>query len=613
MALAVLALGSCSKPDDGNIKIQYIPYQESKSGDWGMVSMADGSVLFSEEFKHQPTAVVEDRFMVQDNEGMWEIYTATEHPDKVGGKYVGVTCFYNGVAFAVERSKPVTMIDTDGNTIKTLDKVNGKVVDGVYEFSEGYAIYKTGDLYGVIDQQGNSVIKADYVNILPCSDGKFLAIEKKYQKEVKESNEEKINYVVLDTNGKKVLELKGGKYCYLMTGFKDGMLGVAVKKDGKQAWGIINDKGETVVKPSSKLEEIQDIQGEEFIFKNGDSYGLMNLQGETLIRAKYAGLHFDGDNLLAISDKKGDIECKVIDHEDNQVSEEKYEAMAPYKIFDGSNTIAQESDDNFIIIDANGKELDKQPDMVNVNLVHGFNFVESDFVDINALINSLHLSTNGIDGLTLDMQPLAAINKVRENDSTSYYSTSASDYEYSSSLSYYHNIDGEAVHIEADFPGSLSRETYRTQRVIDYEDYYYTYYHDEQIPTGYTFNNVTPSTITATFDHDGKLRGKLNDLFKALQTKLQAMGQIEKKNNGAFIVAFNDGHKVFVFKTPSSVKAIWGSSERLSDIDISQYEDVSEDLKMVEYNYDDIDAVDSTTCDSTVALWEDSCAVDSAK
>lgn len=38
--------------------------------------MEDGQVLFSEEFKAEPTMVIEDRFMVKNTEGLWEIYTA---------------------------------------------------------------------------------------------------------------------------------------------------------------------------------------------------------------------------------------------------------------------------------------------------------------------------------------------------------------------------------------------------------------------------------------------------------------------------------------------------------------------------------------------------------
>ena len=54
LAMLTMMLFSCTQTENGNV--EYIPFQETKDGQWGMISM-DGKVLFKEEFKNKPTVV----------------------------------------------------------------------------------------------------------------------------------------------------------------------------------------------------------------------------------------------------------------------------------------------------------------------------------------------------------------------------------------------------------------------------------------------------------------------------------------------------------------------------------------------------------------------------
>ena len=75
---------SCSKTENGNV--EYIPFQETDDGHWGMISM-DGKVLFKDEFKNKPTVVRDGRFFARTSEGVWEMYDASEKPKKIGADY----------------------------------------------------------------------------------------------------------------------------------------------------------------------------------------------------------------------------------------------------------------------------------------------------------------------------------------------------------------------------------------------------------------------------------------------------------------------------------------------------------------------------------------------
>ena len=85
----------------------------------------------------------------------------------------------DGKAVVAELNGHIKMIDLEGNVLKVLDEIGGNKVRRVCGFSEGYALYLSEDLnYGVIDKDGNEVIKAEYTQLNRCSDGKFVGVHK---------------------------------------------------------------------------------------------------------------------------------------------------------------------------------------------------------------------------------------------------------------------------------------------------------------------------------------------------------------------------------------------------------------------------------------------------
>ena len=179
----VMILSSCNK--ETNDYVTAFPFMETDNGKWGMIT-TDGEVLFSQEFKNQPTVVRNGMFLVKNEANLWEIYTAEKIPKKIGSEYTSATIFSNGRAIVCEKDKYITIIDTEGKTIKTLDEIDGKRINTVFRFQEGYAKYIAGEDYGVIDMDGNSVIPCNYCAIMDCSDGKFIAIDKKIQDGIQE-------------------------------------------------------------------------------------------------------------------------------------------------------------------------------------------------------------------------------------------------------------------------------------------------------------------------------------------------------------------------------------------------------------------------------------------
>jgi hypothetical protein len=572
---------SCGKNESRSV--EFVPYQETDDGQWSMISPA-GEVLFSEEFKNAPTVAKEGRFMVKNDEGLWEIYSADAKPKKIGGEYAYASCFEDGKALVSERNDYIKIIDLDGKELKKLDKIGNKIIDAVSAFSEGYAVYQTGEFYGAIDDSGDEIIKPDYLILYPCSDGKFIGVNKKYKKEYnKKEGKKKLTYDVLDTSGKKLFEINSEKYSNTGTRFIDGLLTVAVEKDGKECWGLINDKNEVVVKPAEKIKGISDIKGKRFVYNNGEGYGVMNLDGENIVRAKYDFLYFDvSDRLVAITEKTKNsfnYECKFIDDGDNQIGEDKYVSINPFAHFDGKHSFVKVSDRIWSIVDKDGIQIEKLPDIVNINLSFGDTEIVNDHVDFAALFSEMKLSENGVDGLTFETTPIQAVKAAIENGARSGNDKHSADdpywYDYSDNISYFKDFSKVRSLVLVAFPGKLSRQTYRNET-----EYFYGYAFNRKVPSGYAFNSFHANGFAVSFTNTGKMTGKLELLLKELKAHFKKNGKLEKENNGAAVFSFSEKNRAMIYMEEDRVGIIWGDIKEAKDLDIEKYKNTKEKINI---------------------------------
>lgn len=598
-------LSGCSNAS--NDPITHVPFKEAKDGKWGMIAM-DGKVLFKEEFKQEPTVVRDNRFFVKNKSGFWEMYDASEQPKKIGDEYKHVSVFNGGHALVSKRNEPVSIIDTDGKTVKVLDKIEGKTVNGVYAFNEGYAVFMTNDsLYGAIDNNGNCVIKPHYCGLKACSDGKFIAIDAKYKKFVDQEQPGKVKVSVVTTSEKTLFEFACDKYENIKHFFVDGKLPVSVKRDGKEIWGIIDDKGQYVLNPSYKFKNIGMVHGDRFTYSNGEAWGLMTLKGESLIRAKYDILYYADDNsLIAGTSKKDEYEYKFVNENDEQIGNDTYVDAFISSAFGDGHTIVKLNDKQYSIIDKKGESLKNLPDMVEAGLSAGDTYIESDYVDLQALVSAFQITPNGIMGFNYTSSPRDVVRKAAAlgmlTGDKEHAAHSPYWFDYKDEVMLYKDVDGVRGMFSITFNGKLSRQTYRTKRVIDYEFYDYYYYHDEKIPTGYVWNKVSPHAFTLSISNDGRMRGKLYQLYKVIVSRFKGMGTVAKQNDGAVVLNLRNGKRAFIYMKKNNVVAVWGNLKPVSEIDIKQFGDISnvdEGIDEAEGNDDTNVAEDTAVADST--------------
>lgn len=435
----IALLSSCGQK---SADLEYIPFRSSSDGRWGMIS-TDGKVLFDAEFNEMPQAAYCGRFFIKNNDGKYELYTADAKPQQVGGKtWADVSDFSDGLALAAEEGKPVAIINREGEQVADLSKIDGKTILAAKGLYEGYAIVETEDgTKGIVDDGGKTIIASGkYKELEYIGEGKCLALDKKFE------NAEKDQMVlqIISLKGKTLgelntskINLEGARSSESLQ-FVNGLLG-AYDADGRG--GLINEKGEWVLQPSEKIKHVIAVKGDNFIYSGEDGMGVMDKNGEILIRGKYFMLQWAGDGLLWAFDTKGDYKDKImlINLKDDILGKERFENG--YTLIDGTR-IAQLGKHDYGFIDEKGevKKLDKNVNIAEIGLPKHDQWVESQYVDVERIVASLELEGQKMYGISTWTPADKAIPAFAENgqkDATCSVKPSDSPYSYFKSRAEY--------------------------------------------------------------------------------------------------------------------------------------------------------------------------------
>lgn len=563
-------LSSCQKEES---VAEYIPFKSEKDGKWGFINL-DGDVLLEDEFKREPTIVSNDRFFAKNKEGYWEMYTADKNARQVGKEYVQAGAFIEDVAPVVEKGRAIDFIDKNGKVKFTLGNVDGVAITSCRNFIDGVAIFKCGGYYGAIDESGNVVIKPDYLVLEPAKDGKLVGIHSKY-KETKDRA--KVKITVLDTSGKVLSEFALDRILESLDYFSDGVLAVAKKDtDGNNYWGLINDKGEWVLHASHKIRAIKGMRNGKFIFSDGEECGLMDFNGEVLIRPKYLDIKFTGANQLFVLDDHIDPQWKLITEEEDVISPNEFDEVYPLP---GDKYFVKDDGDSWIIVDDKGKEVKTKVDIYEFSYNQGDTEFESQYLDLTSFINELHIKKDGLLGLNLTMEVADVIKSFSflykqygEGD----FSNNASSYRYSNDISVDLNFNNVKFQIAALFDDNVTDYTFSSG-----------------------FSNISPNQISVTFYNEKQLKGHLSQLTRSLKAKLKKVGTIVKETEYALIVASgnayylvgNDGDKVYLNYGNLDVNAI----------NLNMFTNSDDAVTTTSDSYiDDEEYVDSVCIDSAV-------------
>lgn len=523
LAVAGVALLTSCGAGTGSNDVEYVPFKTDKDGKWGMISM-DGTVLFEEEFKDRPTVVMNDRFIVRNGNGMEELYSASEKPEKIGDEYIHICSFTDDVTPAVKKNEKITLINKNGEVKATLDKAGNKSIVTCFAFQDGFApIITEDDKWGVIDTKGAIVVDAKYDDLYPLGDGFFMLGE------MSDKNSRTVS--VANSKGEIVTKLKigeGQKYSNVNPKSSSSKyLAVCTKADGESQWGYIDMNKDIKIKPSNKIRYFGELRGENVIFRNSDGNdGVMNMKGETVLRAKYDILTWVSDDLLAAYDSER-TSCELINLNGDKLTKEKYQIIRPF--FDNVHAYVKIDDNSWGLINNKGEEIkDFKIDICELSFNGGDDEVNSDFVDIDAIASDINITKDGMMGYSLEMTPLQAVHRHNEllpNDSRDKISDEASEYGKDRVSSFKTRI------------GIISETSVHFFNMKEYDDSWNT-----------IWSNEKPTIIETEIGGDKLTGDKSTMLYSKLLAQVKSFGKVLKENSNAAVVKVTDDCGWIIYK-----------------------------------------------------------------
>lgn len=545
--------------------VDYVPFRASATSQWGLIA-PDGEVLFEDEFMNQPTAAINGRFLVRNEAGLWDIYTAEKNPKKVAGDFLMAGMFYEKVAPVVEKGKPIQLIDVDGKVVVTLNKIDGKAITECRNFENGLAVVKAGGYYGAVDTKGEMVIEPRYVQLESSSGGKLMGIDKKYENE--EDNDD-ISYTILDRKGKEVSTLKGRKIDYfnaLTTSFRTSdkivrdLLTAVTTKNDEMVMGLMKLDGEWQVEPSSKTMSIPQNYGKWFIFYNTDGKGgVMDDKGEIKIRARYDLIYFVGDGLL-MAKKEGEDRFTLINLDDEEVTKDEY--FSGNQSYDGKHIFVQTGEYEWKLLDKKGEEQKLKTDIYDVGYAMADYMVESDFLDIDDMVASLNITKDGFLGLTTKMTGLEVVKLVNNRPNMSGLSDDPRSYSGSKEMAPTVNY-GKVT-------GLLGINTSGLVNAVRNGRGWFT-------SVRYEWSNspVQGYAVFWTVDMANQLKGNMQQLSRKVIEAVKKTGNIVKEGENAVLVEAGEGNYYYAYWGGQHTRLYYGKFDPAT-VDVNIYNNVTE-------------------------------------
>lgn len=156
--------------------------------------------------------------------------------------------------------------------------------DEIRSFIDGFAVVKKGKMFGLISSKGDLMLECHYKSILPFSEGLCGVCDESDQ------------WIFLNHNLERVLELSPDYYVTSDKGFNDGLCAVFKWDDDKEdyLYGYINIKGEEVI--TCEYNYADDFESQHAIVSIDDFQYVINLNGQLeshgwdqiRLRGKYA-------------------------------------------------------------------------------------------------------------------------------------------------------------------------------------------------------------------------------------------------------------------------------------------------------------------------------------
>ena len=195
--IAVVSLSGCWRGNGSGEDVDYLAVKIAGQNNWSIIDVNSGEFVYENEFKHKPSMIVDDCFFLKtDNEKGYECFNVDDISNPINSAhYVAATNFHDGVAIVKRKNGPLSIINTDGEVVKELDKN----IISAKSFENGFAMIKNDDgKYGFVNTRGEVVVKPRYDMASSYSSDGYAVVETRQDGSTS-------TFTILDDKGQKML------------------------------------------------------------------------------------------------------------------------------------------------------------------------------------------------------------------------------------------------------------------------------------------------------------------------------------------------------------------------------------------------------------------------
>lgn len=376
-------------------EVTHIPIRMKEDGNWSLLDIKTGKVLYEGEFKNSPSIATDGIFITENDNG--KLFFNRIEDDKkfvqIAGPYKTAYPFTEGIAIVCKEDDYISAINTKGEELFKLKPEKdieftrvGQCYDGmiIFEDQNGY--------YGYLNKSGKVAIKPQYDFADDFRNGRARVSKNKDNKDIIQ---------IIDNKG---VELMKPDYAYIGPVQGD----MVAYSNSKDEFGVlkVGKEKEKMIAASGKFEQLL-INNDVIYFSSDEEWGTVSEKGEIKIRAKYSSLSkLDKSTFLGVKVDGKDKKFEILNEDgDVIISQDVDEAFSlgngNFFIKDGKNIELRNSKGEALgnVAFKSGNDIESA-----IRVMTGeSHFIESQYFDWNKITNTLkELKANSVMGVGIN-------------------------------------------------------------------------------------------------------------------------------------------------------------------------------------------------------------------
>lgn len=365
------------------------------------------------------------------NEKGEEIYTQYQDIQPLRFKNILSDLMYEKTTLKYSKDGKYGIIDIDGK------KITNAIYDEIetLQFKEGELLVKKDGKYGVINIKGTTLVKTEYDGI---ESDRYYYEENGYKNAgyiVSETTDEGYRYGYVNIEGKQTIDNKYNDL-YRIIEINDKNIYIICAENGK--YGLLKNGKKVINNEYQSL--LYNESTNTIIALKGKNYGVISMEGKTIVPFEYKQIDTSGDYIYATSDettKIFDANGKETNMDSNMAiintNNENYkiyintaDGKTVYTVYKNGKAITKNDyiyieylqDNYFTACDKNGK-LGVIDDEENTKIEFKYNSIQK--IEGTNLIQTIRNDTDTIDIYSKDMNKITGLENGKTEEHTEYF------------------------------------------------------------------------------------------------------------------------------------------------------------------------------------------------